>query len=87
MRRSAQIAIGDPDDYLFLRAKNWSLGNIPNWRAMSNNTIYADDFSHISNEIWQNGYTTDKETGFAKGEPYGFLIFRYHKNTEDLKMV
>jgi ribonucleotide reductase alpha subunit len=73
VRRSAQIAIGDPDDYLFLRAKNWSLGNIPNWRAMSNNTIYADDYSHISNEIWQNGYTTDKETGFAKGEPYGFF--------------
>jgi ribonucleotide reductase alpha subunit len=73
VRRSAQIAIGDPDDYLFLRAKNWSLGNIPNWRAMSNNTIYADDFSHISNEIWNNGYILDSETGFAKGEPYGFF--------------
>ena len=73
VRRSAQIAIGDPDDYLFLRAKNWSLGNIPNWRAMSNNTIYADDFSHISNEIWSNGYVLDNETGFAKGEPYGFF--------------
>ena len=73
VRRSAQIAIGDPDDYLFLRAKNWSLGNIPNWRAMSNNTIYADDFSHISNEIWSNGYILDSETGFAKGEPYGFF--------------
>lgn len=73
VRRSAQIAIGDPDDYLFLRAKNWSLGNIPNWRAMSNNTIYADDFSHISNEIWSNGYVLDSETGFAKGEPYGFF--------------
>jgi ribonucleotide reductase alpha subunit len=73
VRRSAQIAIGDPDDYLFLRAKNWSLGNIPNWRAMSNNTIYADDFSHISNEIWSNGYVLDSQTGFAKGEPYGFF--------------
>jgi len=73
VRRSAQIALGDPDDYLYLRAKNWSLGNIPNWRAMSNNTIYADDFSHISNEIWTNGYIVDKETGFAKGEPYGFF--------------
>jgi ribonucleoside-triphosphate reductase (thioredoxin) len=73
VRRSAQIAIGDPDDYLFLRAKNWSLGNIPNWRAMSNNTIYADDFSHISNEIWNNGYALDSETGLAKGEPYGFF--------------
>jgi len=73
VRRSAQIAIGDPDDYLFLRAKNWSLGNVPNWRAMSNNTIYADDFSHISSEIWSNGYVLDSETGFAKGEPYGFF--------------
>lgn len=73
VRRSAQIALGDPDDYLFLRAKNWSLGNIPNWRAMSNNTIYADDFSHISQEIWTNGYMVDSETGFAKGEPYGFF--------------
>jgi ribonucleotide reductase alpha subunit len=73
VRRSAQIAIGDPDDYLFLRAKNWSFGNIPNWRAMSNNTIYADDFSHISNEIWSNGYVLDSQTGFAKGEPYGFF--------------
>jgi hypothetical protein len=34
---------------------------------MSNNTIYADDFSHISSEIWTNGYIVDKETGFAKG--------------------
>jgi len=73
VRRSAQIALGDPDDYLFLRAKNWSLGNIPNWRAMSNNTIYADDYSHISEEIWNNGYVLDNKTGYAKGEPYGFF--------------
>ena len=73
VRRSAQIAIGDPDDYLFLRAKNWSLGNIPNSRAMSNNTIYADSFEHISEEIWTNGYSLDPKTGCAKGEPYGFF--------------
>jgi hypothetical protein len=63
VRRSAQIAIGDPDDYLYVRAKRWDLGNIPNWRAMSNNTIYADDFSHVSNDIWE-GY-------MGNGEPYG----------------
>ena len=34
-RRSAQIAMGDPDDVLFLRAKNWASGNIPAWRANS----------------------------------------------------
>jgi ribonucleotide reductase alpha subunit len=40
---------------------------------MSNNTIYADDYSHISDEIWNNGYIIDQKTGFAKGEPYGFF--------------
>lgn len=73
VRRSALIALGDPDDYLYLRAKNWSLGNIPNWRAMSNNTIYADSYEHISEEIWNNGYIIDSKTSYAKGEPYGFF--------------
>lgn len=73
VRRSALIALGDPDDYLYIRAKNWSLGNVPNWRGMSNNTIYADAFDHISSEIWNNGYETDQKTGSAKGEPYGFF--------------
>jgi ribonucleotide reductase alpha subunit len=65
IRRSALISLGDPDDYLFIKAKRWDLGNIPNWRAMSNNTIYADDFSQISNDIWE-GYS-------GNGEPYGFF--------------
>lgn len=65
VRRSAEIALGDPDDYLFLRAKRWDLGNIPNYRAMSNNTIFADDYSHISDSIWE-GYN-------GNGEPYGFF--------------
>lgn len=73
VRRSAEIALGDPDDYLYIKAKNWSSGSIPNWRAMSNNTIYADDYEHISNDVWNNGYEIDSKTGFAKGEPYGFF--------------
>ena len=73
VRRSAQIALGDPDDYLYIRAKNWSLGSVPNWRGMSNNTIYADAYDHISSEIWNNGYDIDPKTGAAKGEPYGFF--------------
>ncbi len=73
VRRSAQIALGDPDDHYFIRAKNWSLGNVPNWRAMSNNTIYADSYSHVSNDLWDNGFSVNPETGFAKGEPYGFF--------------
>lgn len=65
VRRTAQIAIGDSDDYLYLRAKRWDLGNIPNWRAMSNNTIYIDDYSYIQDSVW-DGYV-------GNGEPYGFF--------------
>jgi ribonucleoside-triphosphate reductase len=88
VRRSAQIALGDPDDHYFIRAKNWSLGNIPNSRAMSNNTIYADQYSHISNDLWENGFTVDPATGMAKGEPYGFfnlpLSQRYGRTKDGL---
>jgi len=73
VRRSAEIALGDPDDILYLRAKNWGAGNVPNWRAMSNNTIYADNFDHIMDEVWKNGYELNKQTGYANGEPYGLF--------------
>lgn len=73
VRRSAEIALGDPDDILYLRAKNWGSGNVPNWRAMSNNTIYADSFDHVLEEIWKNGYEINKDSGYANGEPYGFF--------------
>lgn len=65
LRRSAQIALGDPDDYLFLRAKRWDLGNIPNYRSNSNNTIYADEYNHIQPDVWE-GY-------LGNGEPYGLF--------------
>lgn len=64
-RRSAQIAIGDPDDVLFLKAKNWGSGNIPAWRANSNNSIYADAYDEILPELWK-GYD-------GTGEPYGLV--------------
>lgn len=73
VRRSAEIALGDPDDILYLRAKNWGTGNVPNWRAMSNNTIYADSFDHVLDELWKNGYEINKDSGYANGEPYGFF--------------
>ena len=73
VRRSAEIALGDPDDILYLRAKNWGTGNVPNWRAMSNNTIYADSYDHVLEEIWKNGYEINKDSGYANGEPYGFF--------------
>lgn len=65
IRRSAQISIGDCDDMQFLAAKRWDLGNIPNWRAMSNNSVIVNDFSHLPEEFWE-GYK-------GNGEPYGLI--------------
>ncbi len=66
-RRSAQIALGDPDDVLFLRAKRWANGTIPAWRGNSNNTLIVDHFSEIADDagFWRN---------FDGGsEPYGLF--------------
>jgi len=65
VRRSAQIAIGDSDDLEFLNAKRWDLGDIPNWRAMSNNSVVWDGKSNLPDEFWC-GYE-------GKGEPYGLI--------------
>lgn len=68
VRRSAQIAIGDFDDLQFLRAKRWDLGNIPNWRAMSNNSVVCNNFALLPDEFWE-GYR-------GNGEPYGLINLR-----------
>ena len=65
VRRSAQIAIGDYDDIEFLSAKNWGSGDIPNWRAMSNNSVVCNDISKLLPQFW-NGYN-------GSGEPYGLI--------------
>lgn len=65
VRRSAQIAIGDADDVEYLLAKRWDLGNIPSWRAMSNNSVVCHDTSDLHDFFW-DGYE-------GKGEPYGLI--------------
>ena len=55
VRRSAQIAIGDYDDLQFLNAKRWDLGNIPNWRAMSNNSVVCNEMANLPEQFWE-GY-------------------------------
>lgn len=65
VRRSAQIAIGDADDVEYLLAKRWDLGNIPSWRAMSNNSVVCNDISDLHDFFW-DGYE-------GKGEPYGLI--------------
>ena len=65
VRRSAQIAIGDYDDLEFLKSKRWDIGSIPNWRAMSNNSIVApDNIDDIPNEFWDT---------YNQGEPFGLI--------------
>ena len=64
VRRSAQIAIGDFDDLEFLKAKRWDLGSIPNWRAMSNNSVVCSDTKKLPQEFWDT---------YNQGEPYGLI--------------
>lgn len=67
VRRSAQIAIGDADDLEYLRSKRWDLG-IPNWRAMSNNSVVCENIDDLPEEFWK-GYD-------GSGEPFGLINLR-----------
>jgi hypothetical protein len=62
---SAEISLGDPDDIEYLKAKRWDLGNIPNWRAMSNNSVVCSSIDELPEEFWE-GYK-------GNGEPYGLV--------------
>lgn len=65
VRRSAQLCIGDYDDVDYLKAKRWDLGPIPNWRSMSNNSIYAPkNIDDLPTEFWDT---------YKQGEPYGLI--------------
>jgi len=65
VRRSAQIAIGDPDDVEYLLAKRWDMGQIPKWRSMSNNSVACSNIDDLHPYFW-DGYD-------GRGEPYGLI--------------
>lgn len=71
VRRTAEIMLGDVDDTQFLRAKRWDLGNVPNWRAMSNNTLVCNDIKMLPEEYW--------ESFSAGGEVYGLFNLKNAK--------
>lgn len=73
VRRSAQIAIGDCDDLQFLTAKQWSSGNIPNWRAFSNNSVVCNDVKLLPQAFW--------DTYDGGSEPYGLINLKLSKAT------
>lgn len=72
VRRSAEIAIGDSMSIDFLNAKKWELGNVPNWRTMSNNTVAETMFERLSDLFWGN-YNGD-------GEPVGLCNLNVARN-------
>lgn len=72
VRRSAQLALGDMNDPLYLDAKNWAKGNIPNWRAMSNNSVCCNKYEHLPTKFW-DGYNGD-------GEAYGLINLKNCRN-------
>ena len=65
VRRSSEIAIGDFNDPDFLLAKNWAKTSVPNWRAMSNNSVDCSSVDDLPEQFW-SGYSGD-------GEPYGLI--------------
>ena len=73
VRRAAIIIVGDPDDLQYLNAKRWDLGAIPNWRAMSNNSVVCNDFKYLPDQFWK-GYT-------GNGEPYGLINMKLARST------
>lgn len=74
---SALIAIGDPDDKEYLKAKNWGQGNIPNWRCMSNNSVNCSSIDELDEEFW-NGYN-------GTSECYGLVNMELCRKTGRLK--
>lgn len=72
VRRSAEIALGDMDDMQYLNAKRWDTG-IPNWRAMSNNSVVCNDINFLPEQFWK-GYD-------GKGEPYGLVNLKLARTT------
>jgi ribonucleoside-triphosphate reductase len=74
IRRSAQICLGDAKDTEYLRAKRWDLGNVPNWRCYSNNSVICNDIADIiDNEDFWQGYK-------GKGEPYGLVNLKLSRS-------
>lgn len=72
VRRSAILAIGDHDDEQYLKAKRWKDGNIPNWRAMSNNSVACNNINHLSDVFWDNY--------LGGSEPYGLINLKLSRS-------
>jgi len=77
VRRSALVSLGDYDDIEYLKAKNWSSGNIPNWRCMSNNSVVCENTEDLPDEFWE-GY-------MGSSEPYGLVNLKLSREIGRIK--
>lgn len=64
-RRSAELALGDVNDREFLQAKRWDLGNVPNYRCYSNNSVVCNDINSLPEEFF--------DCYKGNGEPLGLI--------------
>ena len=67
VKRSSELAIGDINDPLYLNAKNRASGFVPNWRAMSNNTLACNSYDDLNQTYWDQ---------FEIGEICGLINLR-----------
>lgn len=63
-RRSAMLALGDPWDKDFLRAKRWDLGTLPRYRARANWSVVCDDVDDLHPLYWKT---------YEAGEAFGIV--------------
>lgn len=64
VRRSAIIIIGDSWDKLYLRAKRWDLGPIPNQRSCANWSVACEDIEDLHPLYWKT---------YEHGEAFGLV--------------
>lgn len=72
-RRSALLASGDPDDHLYLKAKNWSSGDVPAYRGNVNVSLAVDSGAELPSSYWKSGWSGD-------GEIHGLLNLGMARN-------
>ncbi|GIW22557.1 MAG: adenosylcobalamin-dependent ribonucleoside-triphosphate reductase [Candidatus Sericytochromatia bacterium] len=64
VRRSSLLALGDPWDKDFLKAKRWDLHILPSYRAMANFSVVCDDIEDLHPLYWQT---------YKSGEAFGIV--------------
>jgi ribonucleoside-triphosphate reductase (thioredoxin) len=79
VRRSALIAIGDPDDKRFLRLKRFDNLTEQPWRCYCNNSVNVSSFEQLTEDFW--------ETYKGSSEAYGWVNIAKCKTEDTLRNI